>query len=379
MGLNGVREIESFTFAPTAEEQEFMRRQEAAHRLVVFGAARLAMDENNTPRAGAVEDLTWQIEELCSGPDARRFKGVYHRRFMDSDGRPRLSDVELTWNPAGTMGGFGVNREWDGAWASISRLKEEKVATLPLPGGLRATEGLFIDRESGLAMVRRGLWAPNGSRGVHAATKHANATEVQEAADLLNRHIEEGGSKEAAELPTYLEIGYGLDPAAVLGRRRFEDKSYVGVDPGAGNYGGHVDDYSEAVLQQTAESSDTRAGQHISFVLGDGEHLPVRTHSVREVFMSNVLNAPIAAEAKTGMLREAHRVLEKAGNLVIRANWHVEDWPLDAMVRLVRDNGFYAFRSVDTDDVEYGRLEQQYGTPQSVPTPNTGYYLIAES
>jgi SAM-dependent methyltransferase len=136
------------------------------------------------------------------------------------------------------------------------------------------------------------------------------------------------------------------------------------------------------VLSQTKhfsqEAKDKRPGEHIHFMVADGRRLPFADKSVREVFLSNILNADadVDDDVRQQLLGEAHRVLEKDGYLVVRVNWNRDDWHVEDMDKALDEHNFGTVRTVRAEDPEYARLEAQYGTPGEVIAPE-GYYLIA--
>jgi hypothetical protein len=377
MSVNGgiIREI------PLEPEvaARYMRHIEAG-RLAVFGAARLAEAAENPASDRAVDALAWRIESLCTDDRAQAFMGVGRRIVRGAD-----ASLELSWNPAGTMGGFSPDIGWDDAIASISGLRTETYRKTPdgrlLPRRYTAQEGLYIDRNTGRAMVNKAVWLTRSRRG-QSATNAASATDVGDA----YRALEVSSAQEklvyaqALRLPLYVEIGSGLDPMAIRGQRAYTSKACIEVDKAVGNYDNRFGNYPSAVLAQASHFAGQvhaeRASEHILFMVGDGRHLPLPDKSVHEVFMSNVLNADIGDEARHGMLAEAARVAEQYGSMVVRANWHTDVWPHDKMLSLVRQY-FSVPRSVEADDVSYGRLETQYGKPSEVAAPD-GYYIIGQ-
>jgi hypothetical protein len=234
-------------------------------------------------------------------------------------------------------------------------------------------------------MVLRSMWPSRGHAGRRSAAKPASASELSVASALLDGYVQldanSGGAETARREPIYLEVGYGLDPMALRGQRAFNSKKYIGIDSATGNYENPLGAYPDAVRQASAQFADSvaseRAGQHILFAASDADRLPLPTNSVREIFMSNVLNAPLESGARSDILREAGRVIEARGNLIVRVNWHQESWPAPTMAEYLKQGGFQIVRSVAATDTEYARLDSQYGVPTQIPAPE-GYYLVAE-
>ncbi len=386
---NSINGLETWTqtFQLTPEQVEWRRQQIQAKRVAVFGADRLAQDVDNLPTPEAIDQLTWQIERFCTGPGSHNGRGgIRYRSFQKDCQKDKDPSVNVHWNPAGTVGGFGADIEWDGAIGAIEtfsytrKWRRPKGSFVSLP--FIVEEGLFVDRKTGQPMIRRSIWSPRWYNDNMYASKPANADEVRQVSELLSRHSYEANSGlETEKLPIYLEIGYGLDPEGLLSRRSFDNKTYIGIDKAIGSYGSEPEAYPEAVREQTEEFEDEKEvekpGQHINFVLGEGEHLPLQERSVHEVFMANVLNADVPYNVKGDILKEVRRVLEDRGNLVVRVNWNQGLWPVSTLVELLRKSGFDVDRSVLSSDVEYARMDAQYGKPVRISAPD-GYYLMAQ-
>jgi len=186
--------------------------------------------------------------------------------------------------------------------------------------------------------------------------------------------------KDRTDLPIYAEVGYGLDPSAILGNRSFRNKRYIGVETAVGQYG-DTDSYPDAVRRKTAmlrsEIGRLRPDEHIEFCLTDGK-LPFDDDSVREVYAANVLNAPGDIEDKLDLLREIRRVLEPDGAVIARVNWEQDAWPSVKTSELLTDSGFVVWQCLDYRACAYSRLDEQYGLQQEVAAP-PGYYVIAGS
>jgi hypothetical protein len=381
MSINGLayREV---TLPPGA-----MRTSElllAERQVAVFGAGRLAMAEDDAATPEAAAEFAWRIEQLCSGEGSASYSGIDTRLLPKTAAGP----LSLQWNPAGTVGGFGSSVLWDGAVASMSPTHRERFwavldsARILLP--YRASEGIFVDRDSGLAMVQRAVHPIVGGQnhGAHIAYKPATTQELVAATAVLLPYVEQARqNQDIANLPRYLEVGYGLDPAAIRGRRDFSTKISVGVDRAVGNYSNPVGPYADAVVARSKQYAEyvaaKKAEEHILFMLGDAGNLPFLAGTIREVYMSNVLNADLKDGPREQLLKEAARVIGAAGSLVVRVNWHQDAWPHDKMVSYLRSSGFFVSRTVDKNEAAYLSLEEQYGTPKEVPAP-AGYYVVAQ-
>lgn len=374
MGINGVRSFE-VTLPPEAYEES--RKLYTAGQLAVFGAQRMA-EAGDMPTPESVTLLTGQIEELCTGTEGRQARGVYSRTLYDTD-----RQFQLSWNPAGIMGGFGASREWDGPIARIDGLDKTRIWTkLPCRSGIRpyaVNEAMIVDGE-GVPYIRRAVRPLIGKGAVKSWLKPATECEVESVSAQLSLFLARDYTTQKGNLPVFLEVGYGLDPMAIRGNRRFTTKQCIEVDKAVGAYENAYGDYAEAVRTRSQRFAQYAAsemtGQYLTFILGDSGRLPLQDRTVRELFMSNVLNAPVEDGMRSQALDEAQRTLQTNGALVIRVNWHQDVWSLDRIIRLLDDHGFTATRSVDMTDPEYAVLESLYGIPQEVAAPS-GYYLIS--
>jgi len=377
MSINGV---EGFRFYALSKELRNKCRSEEAVR-AVFGTEPVVVKE--LPSPGQVDAVLWQIEELCSGYHGTVFNGVYTRQLHDPELSRSNKRLQLTWNAAGILWGSGLDPVWDGAIASINNLslstKPGVLCCVPVH-----TEGLYIPHapqgEALTPLVRRTIWRRTGPI---YADRPASAHDVRIVSELLTQFVHAdsmGAQEEAPTYPIYAEIGFGIDPAAFRGRRSYHKKSYLGIDQAVGEYENSLGSYPDAVRMLAKKFSEDaknkRSDEHISFMLGDVQKLGLPSHSIREVFMSNVVNAPLDDHTRTNILHEARRLIEREGTLVLRINWHQDVWPEMIMVETLRQHGFVPIRSVSHNDPEYSHLETQYGTPTEVPAP-AGYFLIA--
>lgn len=366
---------------PQAELEEYGLYLAAA-QLAVFGTARIAEVEANPPAPELVDELTWRVEELCTSPDASTSFGVQYRNIATGNNRA----LELAWNPAGTIGGFSPDVQWDGALASIGNIstgkQKYKPDTAMWPRRFAFREGMYLGREAGVPMIRRTLSHRRYSQGDVIASKPATSGEVSAVSLMLADLVKSDHARVLdVNSPVYLEVGHGLDPSGILGRRNFTTKTYIGIDRAVGDYENSLGEYAAAVLQLAAGFEHTKQSQQIKdniyLIIGDAQELPIASGSVREVFMSNILNAPLESSTKTKMLEQARRAMGENGVLVLRANWHTNVWPINKTLGLLRKNDFYAFRGIEAGDPEYQSLELQYGSPGQVIAPD-GYYVLAE-
>ena len=197
-----------------------------------------------------------------------------------------------------------------------------------------------------------------------------------------------GQSPETAEInqpkEIFLEIGGGLDSAAINGNRSFEgNKIYIGVDAARGNY--HTQDrqdYGEAVRAETADMHQQiqheKPDENIHFIFAEGEHLPLPNDSVQEVYMANVVTAPLTHNARTDLLLDVNRVLLPDGKLVLKVNWDVWMWPKEEIKQIIEAAGFGQCEIIDsmTDEANFVQLETTYGASAGIDTP-TGYFVTA--
>lgn len=197
-------------------------------------------------------------------------------------------------------------------------------------------------------------------------------------------------SEHLTEKPTevYVEIGYGTDPSSLSGNRVYEDgKVYIGVDAAEGDYARtEAGNYGELVRQKASElqqrAKTEKPSQNINFIIGDGRQPPLPTGSVKEVYMANVLTAPMRPNDKRALLAEISRTLEPNGELVIKVSWDVWMWPEEEreIEQLVRRAGLDVIGHVSatSHEEEFEILEEQYGTTQAADKP-IGYYVIAQN
>jgi hypothetical protein len=358
-------------------EQE-PQRLEAEWRLRVFGAERLAYNQDIVPSAEAVEELTNAIADCATDAGSMVWEGVYSRRMgTDAENGP-----QLLWDPAHIMYGF-LSHDAEHTVASVTGLSYEECWLLNPAGSLRpgkyaVSEDLEIT-DSGEAKISRQIAAINPFRSTRIhASKPANATEVAAALDLVNGLKGES----AGSLPVYVEIGYGVDPSALLGSRTFINKAHFAFDPARGDYTTSHTSYPEAVRAESVAFAQRvnaeRPGQHIVFAFGEGNRLPLGARTVREVFAANIVNtSAISNTIKRATLADIYRVLEPNGRLVLKVNWHQDEWPVDVMTQFLADNGFSVRKVIAPDHKGYRLLESEYGTQQKVAAPE-GYYLIAQ-
>jgi hypothetical protein len=366
--------------APDVMEDVFARML-VAERTKLFGVERMADSERNPPSPDSVEALSFTVERLCASSLARVYHGVPHR-ILSLDGHEL--PVELSWNPTGITGGFGGSGPSDRSIASASNLWQSRSRVLlPRPGVQQETEGIYVDADTGLAVVTREVYV-TPTLGAYSdvsshATKPASQGEVVAAVNILAACMAQ--ESVTGPLPVHVEVGYGTDPTAVRGIRTFRDRLYVGIDSAIGKYGSFRESYPNAVrteaTQFTRAAQVERPDEHIVFVIGAGDCLPVGSITVREVIMANVLNADIELGTKQAILQEALRIMDKDGYLVVKVNWHCDEWPPSAMAQLAADNGFIVRSITQHGSHQYDVLERTYGKPQLVEAPD-GYYLVAE-
>lgn len=381
--INGLQRIE--THAPP-EADEALSRHFTEIQLAFFGAGRLLEAEQNPPSSEAVEKFLWRVEEVCTGDGSGHFAGISARVIQYAKQR-RSHDLGACWNPAGTVGGFDADVEWEGSMASLGYVEAGRVWMKPyggvVPRPYAVAEGIFFDAQRS-PRIRRVLRPLIHREAYRMSSKLASATDVEGFTALLDpvtdNSLEPLSRRQPTSLPIHLEVGYGLDPTALLGKASYLSKIGVQLDRAVGTYENSIGDYPDAVRLQTQHFAEQalkeKPGENILFVIGDGGQLPLPDNSVRQVFLSNVLNAPLEDEVREATLQDAGRVLPHEGSLVVRVNWHEDEWPHDKMVRKLASAGFTVARSVFHTSTEYHNLELQYGTPSEVPAP-AGYYLIA--
>jgi len=377
MDINGIT-MREIPLEPAGVEARQRAREVA--QLAVFGTERLAEASDSPPSDIAIRGLMGEVEELCNDGQSRHFYGKALRTLRGSG-----QDVDLTWNPAGIIGGFSPEPGWDDAPMTVNGLIHETYWAKPegavVPRRYKTAENMFISRHTGTPMVTKAVWRTSGTNKALVATKPASASEIANTHNAIRRMAaaEKVTAALRAHLPLYVEIGFGLDPMALRGARTYQRKNCVEIDNATGSYVNRFGNYADAVESQAVlfaqGAARERAGQHISFLLGDGGKLPLPDTSVHELFMSNVLNANIHDAGRHAILCEAQRVIKKNGTVVVRANWHTDEWPQDRTVRMLR-HYFYVPRSVSSGNVAYQHLDNQYGRPAEVAAPD-GYCVLA--
>ena len=389
MGINGVQTF-TFELRLLPEEVERYAELEELRRQTVFGEDYELATYGASERASLekASELAVIIGRLCVGPQAESFNGIYHRELRLPDAESGRT-IGLMWNPAGTRGGFG-STEQDAAVASIrdtaSGVQKINKSFLHLQKGrYKYSEMIYVDRETGMPIVQKTLYPHRrSSMPGMSASRPASDNDVNGMIQLLQPYIENDRATAFAETnlkkPLYVEIGYGLDPAALRGNRQFTTIAYLGIDQAVGDYENPHGAYVEAVrassIRFNKKVASERPDENIQFSIGDAEHLGLPDGSVQELYMSNVINAPVDENTRHDILAEAHRVISRNGELVVRVNWHQDEWPESGMVTLLCAHGFAVVRSVTSTDAEYNRLEDQYGRPNEVSAP-PGYYIIA--
>lgn len=184
----------------------------------------------------------------------------------------------------------------------------------------------------------------------------------------------------------FVEIGFGTNPAALAGSRTFnDDRAYFGIDAAKGKYD-HVatgNEYGQEVARCMADlamrASSERPNENIEFALGDGRNLPQDDNSVDELYMANVLTAPMAGadRARRELLQEATRVLKDNGKLVVKVSWDAWlDTPEYISSKISRA-GLTVTQVIEDTDEKFKVLEDEYGKSEGIDKP-TGYFVIAE-
>jgi hypothetical protein len=323
--------------------------------------------------------LIGAIESVCTGSGSR---ASYSRHFFTvGEDREGSAKSEIMLNE----GNFGWGLDTgllDITLASVTNIRTEEHFGLGLrePFGKYTVEDtFFIDPRTNIPSVYRRMVPQHRSYNFRGAIKPANALDIAAALEVVKKAL--SPIETGAQLPTYVEIGFGMDSAAILGDRKFDTKQYMGIESIVGHYALEGNKpYTSTLLQETEllhnRVEDERPGEHIRFAVADGEHIDMPDNSVREVFMSNILNAPdITLDNKRKLVAESSRVLEKGGRLVVRVNWHQDDWSPRMMRAFLEDNGAFIVKETHPGQLSHALLEKQYGTQKTVPAPK-GYYLV---
>jgi hypothetical protein len=178
----------------------------------------------------------------------------------------------------------------------------------------------------------------------------------------------------------FLEIGPGLTPAAITGSRTFEDgRMYVGIDSSEGDYmataeGGYGRQVQNQLAVLATKMAVERPDEQIVFMEGNGKHLPLADHSVKEVYMANVLTAPQRPSYRRRLLSEASRVLQDDGSIVVKVSWDAWMWPKDEVTGWMNSVGLKVASVAAAGTEEYAALEQTYGISQHQSSQS--YYIV---
>ncbi len=187
----------------------------------------------------------------------------------------------------------------------------------------------------------------------------------------------------------YLEIGPGLGSAAVHGSRTFKGRDmYIGVDVAQSGYNTKDQrDYGEAIKQEYPELQSilkqTRKDENIHLVYGEGQNLFLQDASVVEVFMANVLSAPMQEADRNQLLNEAYRVLKPGGKIILRTSWDVWMYGAEEFAQRLAHTGFEVESIVDSNtpaneqSTQFRELEETYGRPEGIHN-EVGYFVVAK-
>ena len=107
--------------------------------------------------------------------------------------------------------------------------------------------------------------------------------------------------------------------------------------------------------------SSYRPNALAAFAIADCQALPLRSESVSEVYMSNVLGSQINDDAIEAMLLEVNRVLKSTGRLVIRENI-TPQWVPEDLDKMLIESGFYSpMNKYGFSDQTHKDLVKRYG------------------
>ena len=367
------------------ELARFERDLAAQERETAFGPARMAgYDTEELPNDDQITDFIWLAEEAA----AFRSQGYHaiHSTYYHGNRKNIIRDrvnrsLGVQWNIPGLYGGLGADR-LDGSLVRISNIDLQLEQDDDENWHLLAREGLFIPHANFVPRVDRTVVQADGE--VVRATKWANVTELQRASKLIEQYVELDmvtNPISPSDIPLYVEVGYGLDPMAERGQRKFPKgrRRYIGFETAEGEYDNDIGEYSDAVRLQTErhgkKAAEERPGEDIQYRLETIEGLDLPDKAVSEMFASNIFNAPIPEENKLRMLRKLRPIIKPFGQFVCRVNWHTDQWPASKMSRLLRDNGYSIINVIDSTENPYFWLDEQYGrTERESPY---GYYILA--
>lgn len=148
----------------------------------------------------------------------------------------------------------------------------------------------------------------------------------------------------------FVEMGTGRIPVPFLGSKQFKDNErYIGVE------------LDKESLKEARERVERVAvdEERIDFVEANGERLPLRSSSVDEFFLGNVLGDPrVAGGSKEKFIEEAERVLKKGGRLIIKEN----NTPLEIseLRKLLKDRKLELEKFLTPKDKNWSEEIQKY-------------------
>jgi len=344
----------------------------------VFGEQPFSFDTEHPVTPESIDELVQAIEDVCtgigSGSRCTQFSFRFGKRYSRDEAIIMLNEGKFSWGLD--------NGKTDRSPASVNNFRiEDRSGLRPDKprAKYRVEDTFFIDPDTNIPSVFRLMSRVDRHEDYRCAIKPANSLDVAAALEVVKRA--QASRETEGELPVYVEIGFGMDAAAIRGNRKFDKRQYIGFDAVVGHYALEGDTPYPDALREEVETlnrrvASERPGEHIQFNVADGENLDLPDGSVREVFMSNVLNAPdILLAAKRKLISESARVLEKGGRLVVRVNWHQDDWTPRMVTALLEDSNMWVINAAAPGDAIHRTLEKQYGTPQTVQAPE-GYYMI---
>lgn len=172
----------------------------------------------------------------------------------------------------------------------------------------------------------------------------------------------------------FVEVGCGKIPAPALGTKEIsDDQIYIGIDLDKNN----VDMAPYSLLDQKIEKGN------IHFIQADGQKLPIPNNSIDEIYFGDVLSSgfSVTDDVRKRLIQEAHRVLRKNGDIIIKEIIGGETvLPISTLSLILSQNGFKVEKIVKASDARWKDEISPYESPDgcAFEIPKDGYLLFAQ-